>query len=80
MIKLEYDVNTSGTRVSFVIRDGMTSCETCMSPDTFSKLGRREGDTYVIPQTPETLSIIAAMVKHAKKYAKDHPSPTTKER
>lgn len=73
MIKFEYDVNTSGTRISFVIRDCQTSCG--LPPDiSLLDLGRHEGDTYVIPQTSETLSIIAAMVKHAQQYERDYPS------
>ncbi len=63
MIKLEYDVNTAGVRVSFVFHDGHKSLE---SPnDSFKCLGRIEDGKKIIPQTVETLDVVMQMLKMA---------------
>lgn len=70
MIKLEYDPLAAGVRVSFIVRDGKIS-ESLPNPSPLIELGRREGDTYIIPQTIESLDIVTHLLESAKRYEKE---------
>lgn len=65
MINLEYDVNTAGVRVSFVLRDGPQSSG--LLDDAFTGLRRSDGNgKWVIPQTVENLDVVRRMLEVAR--------------
>lgn len=66
MIKLEYDVNTAGVRVSFVLRDGPKSSDVLNAFDAV--LGRSEGGKKIIPQTVETLDTVMRILEAAREH------------
>ncbi len=66
MITLEYDVNTAGVRVSFVLRDGPKSAD--VLKDAESHLGRSEGGKKIIPQTVETLDTVMRILEAAREH------------
>lgn len=60
MIKLEYDVKTAGVRVSFVIRDSEMSVDVRPS---WWKNSKKVDDTWVAPQTPANLALVAKLLE-----------------
>lgn len=59
MIQLEYDVQTAGVRVSFILLDG--ACAMTMQPGKhFTGYVSKEG---VAPQNPENIKTLIAMLE-----------------
>ena len=63
MIQLEYDVSTADLRVSFVVDEGTGNIY------KLSKLGWMSVDVMVVPQTVETLNIVARLINKARQDA-----------
>jgi hypothetical protein len=63
MIRLEYDVPTSGVRVSFVIRDGLKGIPDL--PTLFTDLESGNG-SWTCPDTPDNLEAIKQLVDFEK--------------
>ncbi len=66
MIKLEYDVKSTGVRVSFVVYDGVHSnASQAESLDALCKQGRSElNGSIMVPQNRETLALIKALLDY----------------
>jgi len=67
MIKLEYDVNTSGTRVSFVVKDSDNSLD--IISEAYRKLyeyGESQSGYWDVPQNAETLGLVHTILKALK--------------
>lgn len=60
MIKLEYDVPKAGVRVSFVLCDNVRSVQA--HPSCWEN-GEKVDDTWVAPQTPANLALVAKMLE-----------------
>lgn len=69
MIRLEYDVQKAGTRVSFVVCD-VQKVESSSS-DILLRLGKHVGDTHIVPQTVETLDAVAHLLSVARRYEEE---------
>ena len=61
MIRMEYDVQTSGVRVSFVVLDGDAAL-TVAGEGTFVGGVSREGH-WTAPQSPENIKTLIAMLE-----------------
>lgn len=64
MIRLEYDQQTDGIRVSFVVSDavnGMTSASSNIQ--SLCQRGQSVGDTCEVPQGPDTLWRLKALLE-----------------
>jgi hypothetical protein len=61
VIKLEYDVNTSGTRVSFVVRDNDCSIQAVY--DALDELAQDSNSEWKVPQNKKTLGLVAILIK-----------------
>lgn len=64
MIRMEYDVPTAGTRVSFVVTDGtQSSVNVGHGWNALTQYGSPRPDgTWVAPQNPETLRAVMHML------------------
>lgn len=67
MIRLEYDVQTAGVRVSFVVRDRAVSMP---SMDDLLKQGESVGDKWLVAQNLDTMKVLIKMLNYEIKHAK----------
>ena len=66
MIELQYDVNTAGTRVSFVIKDGELTMEIPDHLKEACKLGKSVDGVCTLPQNDKTLEMVMLWAQYAR--------------
>jgi hypothetical protein len=64
MIRFEYEIPTSGVRVSFVIRDGLKGFPDL--PTLFTDMESRDNGVMTCPDTPDNLEAIKQLVDFEK--------------
>lgn len=62
MIELSYDPQTAGTKVSFIFKDGPLAMPA--SSSNLLDLSKRVGDSWVVPDTKETLECLKDILTH----------------
>lgn len=61
MIRMEYDVQTAGVRVSFIMVDGEVAMP--LPPERQFVGGVRRDDEWLVPQNPENIKTLIAMLE-----------------
>jgi hypothetical protein len=62
MIKLEYDVQTAGVRVSFVVKDGEGTLPEGISPSNWENAVKGDS-SFNAPQTENNLGIVKRLLE-----------------